>query len=667
MIWDWFANEYLPHLADSFVDPHKRVSAIYLLSAIVIALCWAARSSRKPGPGGLAMVTKALFGRDALLSRSARGDYKLLLINKAILMLAWPSFALKATAATALYFFFTRTFGADAPLAGWPAPVAAGAYTLFLFVLDDFSRFLVHLALHRVRLLWAFHKTHHTAETLSPFTVYRTHPVESVIFSLRSIAVQALSISLFLYMFGKSIDLVSIYGVNVLLFLFNITGANLRHSSLPISYGRFFERIFISPAQHQIHHSPFERHRDRNFGAALAIWDGMFGSLHFAERETVLRYGLTDAASPRSHGLRALYLSPLAEAWRIVAAPVRRRLRPLSARTALAPVLAAAILPCWSGDAGAAELNVYSHRQPFLIQPFLKAFEQKTGVKVNVVFAAKGLVQRMLAEGPRSPADVVLTVDIGRLYAYADKDLLSPVNSKTLEQNIPPHLRDSRNRWFGLSKRARVVAIAQDRVKPAEISRIEDLADPRWKGRICTRPGSHVYNRALLASLIAANGEKAAEQWARSLVANLARRPQGNDRAQVKAVFEGVCDVAIINSYYFGQLRHAKSSAQRKWAEKVGIVFTNQNDRGNHVNISGGGVARYSKNRDNAIRLLEFLTEQTSQKLYGEVNFEFPVNPAISPSAEIRSWGTFHEDKLPIGRIAELASAAQKIIDRVGW
>tara|TARA_Y100001936_G_scaffold208223_1_gene213621 strand:- start:18926 stop:19954 length:1029 start_codon:yes stop_codon:yes gene_type:complete len=316
---------------------------------------------------------------------------------------------------------------------------------------------------------------------------------------------------------------------------------------------------------------------------------------------------------------------------------------------------------------GAKELNVYSHRQPFLINPFLDAFEKKTGTKVNVVFASKGLVQRLLAEGPRSPADVVLTVDIGRLYAYADKRLFAKISSKKLTTNIPAHLRDSENRWFGLSKRARIVAISRDRVKASEVIRIEDLANPKWKGRICSRPGSHVYNRALLASMIAAHGKEAAEQWARSLVKNMARRPQGNDRAQVKAIFEGVCDVAIINSYYYGKLKTSKVPVQREWAKAIQIIFTNQNDRGNHVNISGGGVAVHSKNKAEAVRLLEFLTEKTAQTLYGEINFEFPVNANVEASKEVKSWGSFKEDRLPIERIATLTPDAQRIIDRAGW
>ena len=320
-----------------------------------------------------------------------------------------------------------------------------------------------------------------------------------------------------------------------------------------------------------------------------------------------------------------------------------------------------------SETAHSSELNVYSHRPPFLINPFLSAFENEMGVKVNVVFASKGMVQRLLAEGPRSPADVVLTVDIGRLYSYVDKDLFAEIFSPKLIANVPSHLRDPGSRWFGLSKRARIVAVSKARVEKNEIKNIEDLASSKWKGRICSRPGSHVYNRALVASLIAAHGEKAAEIWAGNLVKNLARRPQGNDRAQVKAIFEGVCDVAIINSYYYGKLKYSKVAAQRDWANSIDIIFTNQDERGNHINISGGGVVKYSKNKEMAVRLLEFLTEKLSQDLYGKINYEFPVNPSVPASGEVKSWGVFKEDSLPISQIAVLAPTAQKIIDRVGW
>lgn len=315
------------------------------------------------------------------------------------------------------------------------------------------------------------------------------------------------------------------------------------------------------------------------------------------------------------------------------------------------------------------EINIYSHRQPFLINPFLEFFTQETGITTNIIYSKKGLAERLQAEGANTPADVVLTVDVGRLYVYQDKGLLASIESNILETNIPPHLRSVDNTWFGLSKRARVVVISKDRVGINEIKRIEDLTNSKWKGRICSRPGSHVYNRALMASIIAAHGEIEAEKWVKGLVKNLARRPQGNDRAQVKAIFQGQCDIAIINNYYFGKLKFSEDPKQREWTKNLKLIFPNQGkeDRGSHVNISGGGVVKFSKNKKDAIALLEFLTSKKAQELYGEINFEYPVNPKVSSSEELQSWGIFREDQLPIVKIAELAPLSQKIIDRSGW
>ena len=317
--------------------------------------------------------------------------------------------------------------------------------------------------------------------------------------------------------------------------------------------------------------------------------------------------------------------------------------------------------------AAAGELNIYSHRQQFLLQPFLDAFTAETGIRTKVVYASKGLAQRLLAEGEASPADVILTVDIARLNEYAELDLLAEVDSPVLKANIPASLRAADDRWFAFSTRARLVATSKERVAADAIANIEDLANPKWEGRVCSRKGSHVYNRSLMASIIAANGPDAAAEWAQGLVANFARRPQGNDRAQAKAVFEGQCDVVIMNHYYFGKMLHGAKPEQREWADAIRLVFTNQDGRGNHVNISGGGMARHSPNPDAARRFLEFLTMPTAQQLYGEVNFEYPVNPDVAPGGVLSSWGDFKRDDLAIERLAELAPDAQKIIDRVGW
>ena len=317
--------------------------------------------------------------------------------------------------------------------------------------------------------------------------------------------------------------------------------------------------------------------------------------------------------------------------------------------------------------AAAGELNIYSHRQQFLLQPFLDAFTAETGIRTKVVYASKGLAQRLLAEGEASPADVILTVDIARLNEYAELDLLAELDSPVLKANIPASLRAADDRWFAFSTRARLVATSKERVAADAIVNIEDLANPKWEGRVCSRKGSHVYNRSLMASIIAANGPDAAAEWAQGLVANFARRPQGNDRAQAKAVFEGQCDVVIMNHYYFGKMLYGDKPEQREWADAIRLVFTNQDGRGNHVNISGGGMAKHSPNPDAARRFLEFLTMPTAQQLYGEVNFEYPVNPNVAPGGVLSSWGDFKRDDLAIERLAELAPDAQKIIDRVGW
>ena len=314
------------------------------------------------------------------------------------------------------------------------------------------------------------------------------------------------------------------------------------------------------------------------------------------------------------------------------------------------------------------EVNVYSYRQPILINSFFEEFTKKTGIRVNVLHAKKGLLERVLAEGDNTPADLILTVDIARLSQFVENDLLTPVDSKILQDNIPSHLRDSKNRWFALSKRARILAVSKERVPMGSINNIEDLANEKWKGKICTRKGSHDYNRSLLASIIAANGEEVAEQWAKALVKNLARKPEGNDRNQAKAVHEGICDVALMNTYYFGKMKfNEKNPEQKEWAKSIRLVFTNQSNRGNHVNVAGGGIIKYSKNKDNAHTLLEFLITAKAQKLYSSMNYEYPVNPNVDPSEELNSWGVFKEDQLPVERLAELAPTAQKIIDRVGW
>ena len=318
--------------------------------------------------------------------------------------------------------------------------------------------------------------------------------------------------------------------------------------------------------------------------------------------------------------------------------------------------------------AHSAEVNIYSHRQRVLLEPFLEAFTAKTGIETNVVFAAKGLAQRLAAEGKASPADLVLTVDIARLSEYDSLGLFQPVSSDILTSAIPAHLRSADNRWFGLSKRTRIIVTHKDRVPEGAITRIEDLADPQWEGRICTRKGSHVYNRALLASLIAHHGTEEATKWAEGLVANLARRPQGNDRAQAKAIFAGECDIAIMNHYYYGKMiNNDQEPEQKDWASVLDVVLPNQADRGAPINITGGGIATYAPNAENAQKLLEFLVSEDAQNLYAAINYEYPVIDETKGPSGLDGFGALKADQLPIQALADNALEAQMIIDRVGW
>ena len=332
-----------------------------------------------------------------------------------------------------------------------------------------------------------------------------------------------------------------------------------------------------------------------------------------------------------------------------------------------APLLGASLgMMALSPAASAAEVNLYSGRQPFLMKPLLEAFTKETGIKVNMVYLKKGMLERLKAEGANSPADLILTTDVGNLHNHVKAGLLQATRSSLLEANVPAQYRHPDGLWYGLTTRARIIFAHMERVKPGEVTTYEDLADPKMKGRICTRAGKHVYNVSLLASIIAAHGEAAAEAWARGVKANLARKPQGNDRSQVKAVYMGECDVAVGNTYYMGKMAtNEKKPEQKKWAASVNIIFPNQNGRGVHVNISGAGVTKSAKNKDNAIRLIEFLSGDAAQKIYAEGNFEYPVKAGVARHPLVASWGSFKADSVPLSSVAEHRTKATRIMDRV--
>ena len=315
-----------------------------------------------------------------------------------------------------------------------------------------------------------------------------------------------------------------------------------------------------------------------------------------------------------------------------------------------------------------ADINIYTHRHYDSDKILFKKFTDITGIEVNVIKgSADQLIQRLQSEGKNSPADILLTVDAGRLVRAKDMGLLEPVSSKILTKNVPEMMRDSENHWFGLSVRARVIAYAKDRIKENELSTYEDLADPKWRGKIVVRSSNNIYNQSLLASLINENGSKKALKWAKSVRKNMARKPRGNDRDQARAVASGVADLAIINTYYLGLLANSSDKADREVAEKLNIFFPNQNGRGTHINVSGVAVTKSSKNKKEAIRFIEFLTEEDNQRIFSEANYEYPLDYNNSKSKIHLKWGRFKADNIDLSILGKNNAEAVKIFDLAGW
>ncbi|HZH87355.1 MAG TPA: Fe(3+) ABC transporter substrate-binding protein [Brumimicrobium sp.] len=313
-------------------------------------------------------------------------------------------------------------------------------------------------------------------------------------------------------------------------------------------------------------------------------------------------------------------------------------------------------------------VNVYTHRHYEPDQQIFKMFEEQTGIKVKVINAsADELIQKMKMEGKHSPADVLITVDAGRLSRAKDQGLLQSIHSVILEKAIPKHLQDVDNQWFGLTKRARIIAYSLDRVKPEELSTYEDLVSEKWKGRILVRASSNIYNQSLMASIIANDGEENAKKWAEGIVANMARSPKGSDRDQVKAVVAGEGDLAIVNSYYIGKMLNSPDAEEVASAKKIGLFFPNQEGRGTHINVSGAGVAKYAPNKENAIRFIEFLIGEEAQQIFTNANYEYPILKSVEPVQDIKAWGDFKEDTLGLNRLGENNKKAVLIFDEAGW
>jgi len=332
----------------------------------------------------------------------------------------------------------------------------------------------------------------------------------------------------------------------------------------------------------------------------------------------------------------------------------------MTARILLALTTALAATPVLAD-----EVNVYSHRQPELVQPLFDAFTEATGIDVNVAFVDKGMVERLVAEGARSPADLVMTVDIARLMQVVDAGVTQPVEDPALDAAIPAAFRDPGHQWFGLTTRARIVYASRDRVKDGEVTSYEDLADPKWRGRICTRPFTADYNVALTAAYLAHHGEEATRTWLEGVKANLAKKPEGNDRSQVKSIWAGECDISLGNTYYMGQM--VADPVEKDYAAAVRIVFPVFEGGGTHMNISGVAMTKAAPNKAAALKLMEFLASDEAQRIYAETNNEFPVKAGVPRSALVESWGEFTPDALDLVEVAKLRPAALKLIETVNF
>lgn len=328
----------------------------------------------------------------------------------------------------------------------------------------------------------------------------------------------------------------------------------------------------------------------------------------------------------------------------------------------------AVLLTGTAQSASAAEVNVYSARKEALIKPLLDRFTEETGISVNLITgAADALLKRVEMEGANSPADVVITVDAGRLHRGKVSNLFQPVDSEATLRAIPAPYRDPDDLWFGLSLRARPIMYARDRVDASELSTYENLADDKWKGQLCIRSSNNIYNQSLVSSMIAANGVKETQAWAKGLVDNMARSPQGGDTDQILAAAAGECDIAVANTYYLGRLINSDSPEEREAGQKMAIHWPNQDGRGVHVNVSGIGVTRSADNLDEAIRLIEFLVSDEAQEYYASSNYEYPVKEDIPWSETLQEWGEFKADTLNLSILGENNPEAVKLMDRAGW
>jgi iron(III) transport system substrate-binding protein len=337
----------------------------------------------------------------------------------------------------------------------------------------------------------------------------------------------------------------------------------------------------------------------------------------------------------------------------------------LRALTRIAVTASATLATLGSALAQSGEVNVYTYRESKLIQPLFDAFTKDTGIKVNVISASSGLEQRIKTEGSNSPADVLLTVDIARIEEAVRAGISQPIKSDVLDKAVAPQYRDPEGHWYGISMRARVVYASKERVPQSAIS-YEELADPKWKGKVCIRSGQYIYNNALFAAFIAHHGEAKTEEWLKGLKANLAQKPSGGDREVARDIAAGKCDIGVGNTYYWALMLN-KEADRKPWAEATKVILPTFQGGGTHVNLSAVVLARYAPNKANAMKLIEWLAGDPAQHMYADMNYEYPVRPGIEINPTIAGYGKLDADKIPLSKIADHKKAAANLVDKVGF
>ncbi|GGA83966.1 iron deficiency-induced protein A [Neiella marina] len=337
-------------------------------------------------------------------------------------------------------------------------------------------------------------------------------------------------------------------------------------------------------------------------------------------------------------------------------------------KTKFASMLSLCLASLIASSAFAEQVNVYSSRKEALIKPLLDRFSEQTGIQVNLITGKDdALISRLRKEGKKSPADVLVTADVGRLYRAKAQQLLQPHGSDIVTQSVPAKYRDEDGQWLGLTMRARPIFYVKGKVDPAQLSSYENLADPKWQGQICIRSSSNIYNQSLIASMLEAEGDQATMAFAKGLVANMARSPVGGDTDQLRAATAGVCNIAIANTYYFGRLANSDKPADQQVVNALAVFWPNQDDRGTHVNISGIGITQSARNKTEAVKLIEFMLTAESQAWYSQVNNEYPVVNDAAPSATLQSWGQFKADAVNLSKLGERNQQAVRLMDKAGW